>query len=150
MNERGVIEFSRVLNVGSALLFIIAIMAVLFGLWFLLFVPIEEELIGVTVSEIRAFNTNVMDTITMLFQFGGLYLLVFGLSSCFIVLIPYRWGEKWAWYQQLLITGLTLFGQFIIIYISSAIVPAYFLPVTIILIILWLVGLVLPVKKIFS
>ena len=146
----GVIEFSRVLNVGSALLFIIAIMAVLFGLMFSLFVPVEEELIGVTVSEIRAFNTNVMDTITMLFQFGGLYLLVYGLSSCFIVLIPYRRGEKWAWYEQLLIGGLVLFGQFIIIYINSALVPAYFLPVTIILIILWLVGIVLPVKKIFS
>ena len=143
-------EFSRVLNVGSALLFIVAIMGVLFGLMFLLFVPIEEELIGVTVSEIRAFNTNLMDTITLLFQFGGLYLLVFGLSGCFIVLIPYRRGEKWAWYQQLLITGLTLFGQFIIIYINSAILPAYFLPVTIILIIIWLVGLLLPIKEFFS
>jgi len=143
-------ELSRVLNVGSALLFIIAIMAMLFGLMFLLFVPVEEELIGATVSEIRAFNTNVMDTITMLFQFGGLYLLVYGLSSCFIVLIPYRRGEKWAWYQQLLITGLTLFGQFIIIYINSAILPAYFLPVTIILIIIWLVGLLLPVKESLS
>ena len=143
-------KVSRVLNVGSALLFIIAIMAVLFGLWFLLFVPIEEELIGVTVSEIRAFNPNVMDQITHLYQFTGLYLLATGLSSVVIALIPYRWGEKWAWYQQLLITGLTLFGQFIIIYISSALVPAYFLPVTIILIIVWLVGIVLPVKKIFS
>ena len=56
-----VIEFSGVLNVGSALLFIVAIMAVLFGLMFSLFVPIEEELLGVTVSEIRAFNPNVME-----------------------------------------------------------------------------------------
>jgi hypothetical protein len=145
-----VIEFSRVLNVGSALLFIVAIMGVLYGLMFLLFVPIEEELLGVTVSEIRAFNTNVMDTITMESQLTGLYLLVTSLSGCFIVLIPYRRGEKWAWYQQLLITGLGLFGQFILIYIGSALLPAYYLPVAIILIILWLVGIVLPVKEIFS
>jgi len=145
-----VIEFSRVLNVGSALLFIVAIMGVLFGLMFLLFVPIEEELIGVTVSEIRAFNTNVMDAITVRTQFGGLFMLVFGLSGCFIVLIPYRRGEKWAWYQQLLIPGLTLFVQLIIIYINSAILPAYFLPVTIILVIIWLVGLLLPVKEFLS
>jgi hypothetical protein len=143
-------EFSRVLNVGSALLFIVAIMGVLFGLMFLVFVPIEEELIGVTVSEIRAFNTNVMDQITLLYQFGGLYLLATGLSLVAISLIPYRRGEKWAWYTQLIIGGLTLIGQFIIIYISSAILPSYYLPLSIILIILWLVGIVLPVKEIFS
>ena len=125
-------------------------MAVLFGLMFLLFTPIQEELIGVTVSEIRDFNTNVMDTITMLYQFGGLYLLVTGLTSCVIALIPYRMGEKWAWYTQLVLAGLALFGQFIIIYIWGALLPAYYLPLSIVLIIVWLVGLLLPVKEIFS
>lgn len=144
------IEFSRILNAASAFVFIPAIMAVLFGLMFLLLVPIEEELLGVTVSQIRAFNTNVMDQITLLYQFGGLYLLATGLSLGAISLIPYRRGEKWAWYTQLIIGGLALIGQFILIYIGSALLPAYYLPLSIILIILWLSGMVLPVKEIFS
>lgn len=125
-------------------------MAVLFGLMNLFLVPVEEGLLGVTVSEIRAFNPNVMDQITHLYQFTGLYLLATGLSSVVIALIPYRWGEKWAWYTQLVVGGLALFGQFIIVYIGSALLPAFYLPLAIILIILWLVGMVLPVKKILS
>ena len=140
----------RVLNIASALLFIVGIIGVLFGLVSLLFVPIDEGLLGVTVSEIRAFNTNVMDQITLSYQFSGLYLLATGLLSCIIALLPYRWGEKWAWYTQLVVGGLALFGQFIIVYIGSALLPAFYLPLAIILIILWLVGMVLPVKKILS
>jgi len=94
-------------------------MAVLFGLMNLFLVPVEEGLLGVTVSEIRAFNPNVMDQITHLYQFTGLYLLATGLSSVVIALIPYRWGEKWAWYTQLIIGGLALIGQFILIYITG-------------------------------
>jgi hypothetical protein len=145
-----VINFSRILNVASAFVFIPAIMAVLFGLMNLFLVPVEEGLLGVTVSEIRAFNPNVMDQITHLYQFTGLYLLATGLSSAVIALIPYRWGEKWAWYTQLIIGGLALTGQFILIYITGSLLPAYYLPLGITLIILWLVGIVLPVKKFFS
>jgi len=137
-----VIKF-RVLNIASALLFIVGIIGVLFGLVSLLFVPIDEGLLGVTVSEIRAFNTNVMDQITLSYQFSGLYLLATGLLSCIIALL-------WAWYTQLVVGGLALFGQFIIVYIGSALLPAFYLPLAIILIILWLVGMVLPVKKILS
>jgi hypothetical protein len=145
-----VIEISRVLNVASAIVFIPAIMAVLFGLVNLLLVPVEEGLLGVTVSEIRAFNTNVMDQITHLYQFTGLYLLATGLSSVVIALIPYRQGEKWAWYTQLIIGGLALIGQFILIYIAGSLLPAFYLPLSIILIILLLVGVILPVKEIFG
>ena len=138
------------MNIASIVVFIPAVTGVLFGLMNLLSVPIEEELLGVTVSQIRAFNPNVMDQITLLSQFGGLYLLVTGLTSCVIALIPYRMGEKWAWYTQLVLAGLALFGQLILIYIGEALLPAYYLPLSIVLIIIWLVGMVLPVKEIFS
>jgi ABC-type amino acid transport system permease subunit len=145
-----VIKFSRVLNVASVVVFIPAIMGVLFGLMNLLLVPVEEGLLGVTVSQIRAFSPNVMDQITFLYQFTGLYLLCTGLSSCIIALIPYRKGEKWAWYTQLIFGGLALVGQFILIYIGAALLPAYYLPLSIALIIIWVVGILLPVKEFFS
>jgi hypothetical protein len=145
-----VIEISKVLNVASIVVFIPAIMGVLFGLINLLMVPVEEELLGVTVAQIRNFNVNVMEQITYLYQFTGLYLLCTGLSSCIIALIPYRKGEKWAWYTQLVFGGLALVGQFILIFIDSALLPAYYLPLSIILIIIWLIGIILPVKEFFS
>lgn len=144
------IEISKVLNVASIVVFIPAIMGVLFGLINLLMVPVEEELLGVTVAQIRNFNVNVMEQITYLYQFTGLYLLCTGLSSCIIALIPYRKGEKWAWYTQLVFGGLALVGQFILIFIDSALLPAYYLPLSIILIIIWLIGIILPVKEFFS
>jgi hypothetical protein len=145
----GVIEFSRVLNVASALIFIVAIIGVVYALQDLL-VPIDEELLGVTVSQIRAFNQNVMDQITLLYQFTGLYMLGTTSTSAIIALIPYRKGEKWAWYTQLVIGGIALFGQLILVYIAANLLPAYFMPLSIILIILWLVGIILPAKEILT
>jgi hypothetical protein len=146
----GVIEFSRILNVASVLVLIPAITGVLFGLMNLLLVPIEEELLGVTVSQIRAFNPNLKDQMTLLYQFTGLYLTVTALSSVVIALIPFRKGEKWGWYSQLVLGGIALIGQFVLIYSNGTLLPAYYLPLSIILIIIWLVGIILPVKEFFS
>jgi len=146
-----VIEFSRVLNIASALLFIVGIVGVLYALQDLfLAATVDEGLLGVTASQIRDFNPNVMDQITLQNQFTGLYMLSMALIFCVISLVPYRKGEKWAWYTALVIGGLTLFGQLIILYIGGSILASYLVPLAIILIVLWIVGLVLPVKEIFS
>ena len=144
------IEFSRILNIASALIFIVDIIGVVYALQNLFLIPIDEGLLGVTVSQIRAFNPNVMDQITILYQFMGLYMFGTTSSAAIIALLPYRKGEKWAWYTQLVIGGIALFGQLVIVYIAGNLLPAYMLPFNIILIILWLVGIVLPVKEFFS
>ncbi len=90
-----------------------------------------------------------MDQITHLYHFTGLYMLGTTSTSAVIELIPFRKGEKWSWYTQLFIGGVSLFGQFILVYLDGNLLPAYYLPFNIVLIILWLVGMVLPIKEFF-
>jgi len=75
-----------------------------------------------------------------------------GLIFCVVSLIPYRKGEKWAWYTASGTGGLTLLRQLILVYIGVArvIAPSYLLPLAIIMVILWIVGLALPAKEILS
>ncbi len=144
------IDLSRVLNIASALIAIVDIIGVVYALQNLFLIPIDEGLLGVTVSQIRAFNPNVMDQITLLYQFMGLYMFGTTSSAAIIALLPYRKGEKWAWYTQLVIGGIALFGQLVLVYIAGNLLPAYMLPFNIILIILWLIGIILPIKEFFS
>ena len=143
------IDLSRVLNVASALLFIVAIFGVVFGLQLLVLAPLEAE-VGVTESEIRAFNPNVLDKLTLTHRFEGLYMFSLSLALCFISLVPFRKAEKWAWYLTLGTFGLALVGQVILTYMGTNFLAAFYLPAAIILVILWIVGLILPVKEFFG
>ena len=144
---------SRSLNIGSALLFIIGIVGMIGGLQELLLVAyLDEELLGVTASEIGAFNQNLLDAIKLKSHFEGLYMLSTALFFCVISLIPYRKGEKWAWYTALGIGSLAIFGQLILIYIGvvKVISASYLLPLAIVIVMLWIVGLGLPAKEILK
>ena len=141
------------INIGSALLFIVGIVGMIYGLQELfLIVFLDEALLGVTASEISAFNQNLLDSMKLESQFEGLYMLSTALILCVISLIPYRKGEKWAWYTALVIGGLAIFGQLILIYIGveKVVSASYLLPLAIIIAILWIVGLALPAKEILS
>ena len=147
------IDLNRILNVASALLFIVGILGMIYGLQELfLFAYLDEELLGVTASEISAFNQNLLDSIKLKSHFEGLYMLSTALIFCVLSLIPYRKGEKWAWYTALSIGGLAIFGQLVLIYIGveKVISASYLLPLAILMVILWIVGLALPAKEILS
>jgi hypothetical protein len=144
-----VIDMSRVLNIAAALIAIVDIIGIVYALQNLT-VPLDEGLLGVTVSQIRAFNSNVMEQITHLYQFTGLYMFGVTSTAAIIALIPFRKGEKWAWYTQLVIGGIALIGQLVIVYMAGVLLPAYMLPFNVLLIVLWLIGIVLPVKEVFS
>ena len=141
---------SKFLNIAAGLIVIVDIIGIVYALQNLFLIPINEELLGITVSQIRAFNPNVMNQITLLFQFTGLYMFGTTSSAAIIALFPYRKGEKWAWYTQLVIGGIALFGQLVLVYIAGSLLPTYMLPFNIVLIILWLIGIILPVKDFFS
>jgi len=145
-----VITLSKTLNVASALLFLVAILGVVFGLLYLVGNPLEGKVFGVTESEIRAFNADLMEGFTLIHRSGGLYMLCLSLAMCFVSLVPFRKGEKWAWYFTFGIFGIALVGQAIISYIGTNIMAEYYLPAAILLVILWLVGLLIPVKEFFS
>jgi len=141
------------INVGSALLFIIGITGMIYGLQELFLVAfLDEELLGVTASEISALNQNLLDFMKLESQFEGLYMLSTALIFCVVSLIPYRKGEKWAWYTALGIGGLAILGQLILVHIgvTRVLSASYLLPLAIIMVILWIVGLALPAKEILS
>ena len=110
------------------------------------------ELMGMTADEIYDFNPKLMKAIELAVQIRGLYLLVFALFWAVISLIPYRKGEKWAWFALLIIGIIWLSGYLIFvnigvtqgIYLGSWIIPA------IVWLILWIVGLTLPFKEFFK
>lgn len=140
---------SKNLDIAAGLIAIVDIIGIIYALQDFL-VPIDEALLGVTVSQIRAFNPNVLNQITILFQFTGLYMFGTTSTAAIIALLPYRKGEKWAWYTQLVIGGIALIGQLLIVYVAGNLLPTYMLPFNIVLIILWLIGIILPVKEFFS
>ncbi len=117
---------SRILTVASALILIGTILAVILGL---------QELLT---------KTNLDG------QFSGFYLFGCGLFFTPIVLIPFRKGEKWAWYTALIAGGIALVGQLILVYIAGSALASVFLPVSIILVIFWIAGIALSSKEIFS
>ena len=144
------------INVGSVLLFSLGILGVLYGLQRILlpsltnlFQPtlhIDKEYLGVTVSQIRDFSPNLMVVIQNLIQIVGLYLLIAALSICFISILPYRKGEKWAWYAMLVLGGTFMIGGQILFITTYSVLGI--LDIT--LVILWIIGLGLPAKEILS
>jgi hypothetical protein len=148
-----VIDFSRMLNVGSALLLIVGIVGMVYGIQELFLVGyLDEELLGVTASEISALSPNLLELLKLDSRFEGLYMLSTALIFFVVSLIPYRKGEKWAWFTALVIGGFAIVGQLVLIYIGveKAISPSYLLPLAIVIVILWIVGLALPSKEILS
>ena len=141
---------SKSLNIAAGLIAIVDVIGIAYALQNLFLVPIDEGLLGVTISQIRAFSPNVLNQIISLFQFTGLYMFGTTSSAAIIALLPYRKGEKWAWYTQLIIGGIALIGQLVLVYIAGNLLPAYMLPFNIVLIILWLIGIFLPIKEFFS
>ncbi|MEJ2272764.1 MAG: hypothetical protein P8X91_09905 [Candidatus Bathyarchaeota archaeon] len=140
---------SKKLDIAAGLIAIVDVIGIIYALQDFL-VPIDEVLLGVSVSQIRAFNPNVLNQITILFQFTGLYMFGTTSMAAIIALLPYRKGEKWAWYTQLVIGGIALIGQLVIVYIAGNLLPSYMLPFNVVLIIFWLIGIFLPIKEFFS
>jgi hypothetical protein len=104
----------------------------------------NEDLLGMTVTEIHNFSPKVANYMERYHQLYELYLLSFALFLCVISLIPYRRGEKWAWYATLVIGGIALLGTLLLAGKMVAI------RLNIIMIILWITGLALPAKEILG
>ncbi len=141
---------SKSLNIGAALLLVTVLIGLVVALQFIFTDPFDETLLGSTFTQIRAFNPNLMDTMTLMAHFSGLYLLTTALLGAFIIAIPFRKGEKWAWYATLVVIGIGLFGQLGLIYVAGSLLPSYNLPVAIVLVLLWAAGLAVSATKILK
>lgn len=78
--------------------------------------------------------------------------MILALFWSVIALIPYRKGEKWAWYAMLGIGAIFASGTLIINYIgvTRGLWPSFWVALSIIWLILWGVGLALPAKEILG
>jgi len=74
-------------------------------------------------------------------------ILTAAVASCFISLLPYRKGEKWAWYAMLVMGGTVVIGGQILFVTTFSIPSGLF---DMILSILWIVGMALPAKEVLS
>lgn len=143
------------INIATVLLLIL-------GGWFLLesfmmlFTPesylemwipmMNEELLPPTVSEISALGQNLLEFMTFTTQMLGLIAMFASLLFIAITLVPYRKGEKWAWYTMLVTGGFYMVGAITLTYIGMT----AHIPMTTVMVILWIVGLILPAKEILS
>jgi len=129
---------NKTLTIASILLFIIGAWAVFEALWALFlstgYVELWIKMYGTTDS--------CTDFMIHMDQLYGLEKLMGGLFFCVIALIPYRKAEKWAWYAILVIGGIHMLGM-LILWTPHA-------PISLIFVILWIVGLVLPYKQIMG
>jgi hypothetical protein len=142
---------SRILNVASALIFVAGILCLVHALQdIFLAASMDEGFLDVSLSQIQNFSPDVMGKLTLLYQINGLRLIVMGSFFCVISLLPYRKGEKWAWYTMLGIRGFGLIGSLVLVYAYIAIQDPTFLYGSIVLIVLWAIGMILPVKEIFG
>jgi hypothetical protein len=137
---------SRILNIGAGLLFVCGAISMFFGIYSI-FSPSSvmlsnEDLLGMTVVEIYDLNPNMVEYMVRYHQLYGLFLFSFALFLCIITLIPYRRREKWAWYATLVIGGVALPGTLLLARKMVAV------RLNLLLIILWIVGLLLPIKEI--
>ena len=147
-------RMSRI-NVASVLLLILGIWFMLESLMMLfspqmyldMWIPMmNEELRPLTVSEISALGQNLLEFVTFTTQMLGLVAMFASLLFFVITLIPYRKGEKWAWYAMLVIGGFYMIGVLIMAYVGMT----AHVPITTVMVILWIARLVLPAKGILS
>jgi len=121
-----VIAVSRMLTVASVLILVGTILAIILGL---------QEL----------FTKTTLDG-----QFSGFYLFGCGLFFTPIALIPFRKGEKWAWYTALIAGGIALVGQLVLVYMAGSALDSMYLPASIILVLLWGIAIAISAKEIFT
>ena len=117
---------NRVLTVSTALILVGTVLAIIFGL---------DDLFTKT------------DTYG---QLAGFYLFGCGIFFTPIALIPFRKGEKWAWYTALISGGIALIGQMIFVYFAGSALPSTLFPGSILLVTLWAVAIALSAKQVLS
>jgi hypothetical protein len=98
------------------------------------------------VSGIGALGQNLLAFLTFVLHGYGFIALFGGLLFCVVSLIPYRRGEKWAWYAMLVAGGIMTSGMLLGTYVGMS----GNLPFTATLSILWLIGILLPAKEILG
>ena len=98
---------SKALKISRVILIVITAIASVLGL-VLLFVPTffitseYESFTGQTLADFAEINPQAYSYILLASSEMGVFLFAVALITLLIILIPYRNGEKWAWYAILI------------------------------------------------
>ncbi len=136
-------------NYAWILIFVTAIAALVFSAITLLGIPVDpqgtENVTGMTPSELEAAQPDIYQLILSSGRATGLALLVVGVVGMAIAAVPYRRGEKWAWYT-IWIVPIAALG-----YLANDVVSSGTLWwVFIVLFIVPVLGLLLPFRMFFA
>lgn len=139
----------RAFKVGWSLILIVGIVATILGIALLIptLDPGAEAFMGKSLSEIRTFSPRVADWIWHENKESIFAFTLLGASIFLITWNALRRGERWAWYTLVL---LTVGYDLMYIGIHAPIGYLTYIPVAVILLIVFLVGAVLTAKTVFQ
>jgi hypothetical protein len=108
----------------------------------------HEEFIGMTPSEIRNFNPDLMVFIGGLIGQVGFLFISLGIANIGLGFISFRKGERWSWITILVADAVT----FIPLTYNSYLVGGFDMPFPIMffVLILWVIAMCLSAKEVFS
>jgi hypothetical protein len=107
-----------------------------------------ENIIGMTLSEFKTSYTNFFNLYDYFFRSGGWSDSAFGFLVMVISYVPYRKGERWAWYSLLSVPVFFLGHTAITLWVGPA-ASGVVLPVTSFTVLSFL-GVLLPIRKFFT
>ena len=141
--ERAYVKYGWVVFLGLGLLWVVVGLTQAFNPYGL---PDAQHITGMSLSELEASYPEATELVRFLYGALGLLKTSWSLLVLAITLIPYRRGEKWAWYTMWLVPA-TLVGQglFNSVFLGDFNEMLPWIPVTIVS----LVGLFLPYRKFF-
>lgn len=130
------------------LLFILGLVGILFGLLQLAGVQVDAagftNQVGQSPSSFASSSPKAWSALVTSTQYGGTWLLGFGIFGTAISYTAYRRGEKWAWYVELFLP-VSLVIALALNYTTAG----TFWPLFVALLVIDLAGLFLPYRKFF-
>ena len=104
MTSQIVLQENRVLRASWIILAVVATLTILSGLWVgLTPTGSQTELSGRTWEEFAAADPEMAGIYSMDLVLLGMTLTAFSILGLIVTVIPYRQGEKWAWFALWLI-----------------------------------------------
>ena len=110
--------------------------------------PYHEQFIGMTPSEIRAFNPELMVFVGGLISQVGFLFISLGIVNIGLCFTSFRKGERWSWITLLVTDAVA----FVSLTYSSYLVGGFDMPfpLTLFVLILWVIAMCLSAKQVLA
>jgi hypothetical protein len=143
MTSQIVLQENRVPRASWIILAVVATLTILSGLWVgLTPVGSQTELSGRTWEEFAAADPEVAGIYSLDLALLGITLTAFAILSTIVTLIPYRRGERWAWFALWLIP--LVHGGIALRMLTDQYEASY---VYLGLFVISLIGILIPIRK---